>query len=669
MSIADLFLRESTEQDVSLISLPQDLDLWPETIISHVKEKLPDTKDMAIRISFLKKDEEQGVATGSVEITNKKINKTLYLPLIAKNFKMFPLDIYMVPDETKESSFETRPLTRRAFEEYFFNNRVFDSVTKPLDKLRNLYNGGQENLIMPPTYRNVHASAQVIDSLVGSISKEDIESFKDTVRSDQQALIGYEKRANLDVLKKIFNIKTAEEPTPALKNISIIKKDSPSRFKVVSVSDQAFDPIVEEIDKEELLYNLDDKVERPEDIIHEVESNGERMVFDGLSPKDKAIVYGGPKPENFQKVEDKPKPATIFGSYKVQDKNGVYHKGVVIPNMIDFNMKVLPHKVFINPQMSAFQTDILGVAVEEDHPMKTLKFRDPKVGVTGVFVYHNETNAIATYPVTIRSILDKPEARIAVVEKLDGTTIKLKLNDYSVGINDENFIDLAKIVHLGDKYLMPSKFKFVPMENLVELTNDPYLYGIKEAAKRVSTTPVRVIYTGASQFGVKGPDMRKMASQLGWDVTNLNPTQTVFLLAAKKCPLDKIATCLKLSSKEGESSVHGLPDIKWNTEHKKTASEDISKMKCNLYKEASFFEDSQVVDNVLSLNFINPENVNKFVNFIPLFKHTSNMLAQTLLAARLGMTEIPPEATSTAMTKLVEVIDGLEKMRLQVKED
>ena len=61
MSLPGLFLREARQQDNSLTQLPQDMDLWAETIVSLIREKLPESKQTTIKITFLKKNEELGV--------------------------------------------------------------------------------------------------------------------------------------------------------------------------------------------------------------------------------------------------------------------------------------------------------------------------------------------------------------------------------------------------------------------------------------------------------------------------------------------------------------------------------------------------------------------------------------------------------------------------------
>ena len=53
----------------------------------------------------------------------------------------------------------------------------------------------------------------------------------------------------------------------------------------------------------------------------------------------------------------------------------------------------------------------------------------------------------------------------------------------------------------------------------------------------------------------------------------------------------------------------------------------------------------------------------------PVLKSAAGQLAQLLLASRLGMNEIPASACSTAMYKLVDVIKGLERLKMHIEEN
>lgn len=681
MSLPGLFLREARHQDNSLTQLPQDMDLWAENIVSLIREKLPQSKHCTIKITFLKKNEELGTATGSAELYNQKLNKTIYVPLIVKNYALCPMDVMMVPNISVEHKFETVPLTQDYFKEALFNGDVFEKLDKPFDRLQQLYGYNQGRLTMPPTYRNVYASAQIIDSIKDTIWKEDIDELVGQLKSDERLLVGYEKRANLDVLRNIIKsqVKTAADEKPILKNVTLIKKDLGGKYKTITTSDEAYDPIVNDIG----IRELRDVVERSggdsEDTLHQVERNGEHLIFNELSPERPVVHHPGKS--QYQSTESSPVDVKIFGAYKVQDKNGVYHTGLVLPNVISYEMSPIPYKIFANKQKASVSNKIVGHLVEDKIVDGMFNFVEPRVGMTGTFIVRNEKNAIATFPITIRSIMDNGDSIHIVGMDLNGNKVKLKhtaWDDSRCPSSDQELKkefnmmpDLKKIVKVKDFYILPRSFRFLPLENFVDLSENANSIMKKAAAPYLDAMPIKVAHTGASQFALKGPDLIKMASKIGWNTNNLSAAQTIFLLSGKRCPLNKTAEAIKFAGKYGESSIHGLPRIIWGedvaAQRVKVASQYaniIRRLRVNLVKEASHFEDSQMVDSALSLNFINPDNLDKFTGFIPAFEDTIKMLAQTVLASRLGMTEIPEQASATAMMKLVDVVRGLKRLAI-----
>jgi hypothetical protein len=206
------------------------------------------------------------------------------------------------------------------------------------------------------------------------------------------------------------------------------------------------------------------------------------------------------------------------------------------------------------------------------------------------------------------------------------------------------------------------------MEGFDEVTNSLESYAVKTAGRRLTDKPVKLSPNGFDFYTLRGVD--KYAQAAGWDHTNLDRSQTKLILASLGCPMDKIAQAFKIASRSGVAEFHNLNFIP--TKAEKIASfrpkagaliKAAKSIKRNLFKEASFIDNAQTVDALLSLNFVTPSNISKFIGKIPHFKASISNLASALLASRLGMKEIPEEATAVAMEKLIEVIEGLEKLR------
>ena len=85
-------------------------------------------------------------------------------------------------------------------------------------------------------------------------------------------------------------------------------------------------------------------------------------------------------------------------------------------------------------------------------------------------------------------------------------------------------------------------------------------------------------------------------------------------------------------------------------------------LKQDLLKEAAALGDAQTVDKILALNFINPENVGTFANYLPELDEALSKVAEMLVASRLGLNQVPEGALEKSLTGLDTVIDGLRKL-------
>ena len=85
-------------------------------------------------------------------------------------------------------------------------------------------------------------------------------------------------------------------------------------------------------------------------------------------------------------------------------------------------------------------------------------------------------------------------------------------------------------------------------------------------------------------------------------------------------------------------------------------------------KCAAEAEEKETVDTVLSLNFINSENLGEFVDSIEELSDAQTKLAKLLVATRLGIKQVDAKTVKTAMDNLGYVIDDLEVMRSVMQE-
>jgi len=657
MSLPPLFLEEAKIEDTSNIKLPHDVKDWNTIIIKILKEKYPEVEGAIVKTHLVKTNDDIGTATGAISIHDQKLKKTVYIPLIVKNFSLSPLDVLLVPSPNKDNQFVTFPLTSDKLKETLFSESAFDHIERPLDRIQQLYMNPQSSTFHPPGSRHTYASAGALDAIAGTIKPDQKEQFVEELKSNPEALRRFEKHAHLDLLRKVASDE-AELDDAYADGVTLLKQDREGCIASTYTTDEIFDPIVlKGVDESRPLKGM--TTEEKREAINDVKRTGEKLVVLKTTPVVDVSLGPNVTPENYTKGEDAPMPIVSLGSYKIQDKNGLFHEGYAIPTVVDFNMKPTGSILFFNRDMYAVQSQMEGYFTGSPI-LEGINYARPYAGATGVFIFAEKGKALSTIPFTIKTMKSDFGGQILTGEDFLGNSLTVKTGlAYGESL-------IAKVNGIT---MVPSNFKFVPLANfkwaMTKVANmDHHDATWAALTARTSPSTVKIAHTGALQFAVKGPDMLKMAHMCSWDPSNLSIGQTSFLLAAKKCPMEKIARIIKIAaSPAGVGFVHGLPSVTFT----RPVTRSIPSV--NLVKQASYIDDTQVVDSVLSLNFINPENIAKFQAMIPLFEQCTRKLAQTLLASRLGMSEIPEGATSTAMGRLGDVIDGLKRLNVVEKKE
>lgn len=652
---ANLFVDTPEMEDVSLHQLGNDTETWPEEIIQKVKERLPRAQGMNLMVKFMKKDDENGVATGSVMINSA--DKVAVVPVIIKDFMMFPLDVMI-------ANSKLLPLTPDYFNAVFVNNALFDKIEEfpTFGGLGRFEDANLWNAIYPPSLgRYAYASSgeyPVLEALGSSIDGTELRDFLKNPANEKVAarlLIGPHK----EIITKLARLQPVNmnEFRQGVENliprsITMLRRGSPNKYTLLSSSDTVFHPGITKMDRSGAMKHLSTVSAHAEDDINDVDQNGEKFLH--IPPPKNNVILAKEDSEQIVSADE-------YDHYSVKTKTGVSVEGVVVPHVMDFDQKRLGLKLFIGKTMSTVQPEVFGVRLKNSrfHPESQV----PKVGQTGTFLYQPDTkHALATVPVTITGVTS------------DCGTVELRAQDLmgrpmKITLQQKSSFELHRIAKTAPgQYIVPSSMKWVGLEDMGEVTNSVDDYAVKQAGERLTNRPVTVIPTGFGQYSVRGVD--KYARAMGADPTNLDGYQVKFILAALGAGSEKIAHIMKSASKRGSAEVHNLNFIPLSSEKVADArplaramSKVASSLKHNLLKEASYLENSQTVDALLSLNFVSPTNVAKYVGKLPALKSAISHLASMLLASRLGMKEIPESAAASGMARLVEVVDGLERLK------
>lgn len=653
---ASLFLDAPEVQDGSMQQLSSSIENWPEEIIQKLKEVVPEISSLSVMVDLKKRNDENGCAVGSVSVTSpaKKAN----IPVVIKDFMLSPMDVFF-------GDGKLMPLTPDYFKMVFSSEQVFDEVEEfpTYAGIGRFEEGGSLfNVVYPPgvgRYAYASAGYPIIEEIAGSINGA---SIKDKIT--EKVAARFKSKGHLDLIQKIAALTTVnageyrqgvENLIP--RNIYALRMNGPGKYNLLSNSDKVFHPSTIELNKSNTETVLSKLSEKPQDCMHDVDRIGEKYL---AIPKAKDGVF------LTQDTSAKPVMADTFGGYVVKGKSGVRYHGMVIPKVIDFNQNMLDLKIFISEGMSSMQIDICGEPLKND-PFK-FKGAVPKPGQTGTFVYLSEDakGAIATVPVTVESIYRAAGDNYYNIKAvtLEGLTIRVKFRGDLINNTSPEY-RLRKIVSECDCYKLPDSMLWIPMQGFEHITDSVESYLIKEASLNV---PVTLIHNGGKHYAIKGVD--KYASAMKCDKTNIMENDVKFLLLSLGAGAENTAQLLKTAQQKGKAQIFGLatpPLMSEKIAAKKPMAANLIKiansLKSDMIKAASYMDNSQTVDAMLSLNFVTPDNISKFVAKIPQFKAAMSSLASCLLASRLGMREIPEGTVASALSRMVEVVKGLEALR------
>jgi len=649
---ANLFVDTPEMQDVSLHRLSNDSDVWPEEIIQHVKEKVPGSDTIQLMVKFMKKDDENGTATGSVIASSPK--KKVLIPIIIKDFKLYPLDVMI-------SSGKLLPLTVNYFAKAFSDDaEVFQDLEQfpTFSGLGRFEDANMWDAIYPPALgRYAYASSLEFPMMEVASDYIDGKAFLHKLAEDHGSVARFYANGYRDVLLKIgelqpVNSNEFSDGKERLldKNILTLRREGPDKYNILATDCNVFHPAMTAMPRKDMVDFLYEVSDQAEDDINAVDQNGEKTIV----PFDHGDVMLAKPERNIAET------ANEFDHYAVKNyKTGVEVEGIVIPRVINFEQEPQNLKIFIGKTMATIQPEICGMRIQNsDFRIEGAPLR---IGQTGCFVYQpDDSHGLATIPVTLESVWQDGCVLAAKVRDLKGNRFKLRFNPQ---------MKLQRIAEMGDNcYCMPTEFKWQPMQGFEPVSSTPEEYAIKTAA-RVPTNKSTIVDLGSGSYGIKG-SIEKLANSVGWQRTGLSRGQAEFLAASMGCGNKDLGKLFKTAAVKGHADfyVHKLPmtgeeKIAAEAPRRQKLEKLASLLRKDCIKEASYMDNAQTVDALLSLNFISPDNISKYVSKVPVLKAAASAMAGCLLASRLGMQEIPEQATAAGMYKLVETIEGLEKLK------
>ena len=648
------------EKLASPVKLSDNPDNWQMEIGSELYKQLPFLTDYSVNVILERMSPERGYAFGSAEVNNKSESPVEHQP---KNFIRIPIivkDRLMQPPDVMLSEGKAYPCTETRLREMLMRTESLEITTrKPPDQ-------GMVDQLYPPLrtnygYGNAVATgvgsggfgkqAGLLSQIAPTIDPKQVDAFITKIAGDRELALMAER--NKDFKKLAFEIVGAEHTTIEKRAATLVDhirptvvqfvKQANGRIKLSWANRNAFLVKTAEVGPEQAGAMM-----------------GESAPSMAQAPEGTTITVSTEKAKKESLIEEVFEKADSYGEYKVHGENGEELEGFVMP-IVDFQMQPLDLYLWSDGQGTyAVQDEIAGS--KQDHNPENIPQVDPEEG-DGVFYFHEPAGARALLPMTIHHTqTDTDGLPFWVGEDMFGEQITVTK---IAGIE-------AVEEHAPGCYLIPEGCMWLPLQTPIHLVKTvEEMEGGAEAQNAPNQAEIKG--TGPGEVSVDGPPLDKVAAK---DKHFIKHAEAEFLLVAMGANPFQVREKLAQAHKGYTVKLGGLRPIMplglLHAEMKKQAAailENFPYHLCtDLVKEAAALEGSETVDNILSLNFINPENIATFADNLPALDATAQKLAELLMAARMGMSNINEGACERAMRNLDKVIDGLKELQVKTTE-
>lgn len=684
-STMNLFIRPEVqfEKVAAEVELPEDPNTWPKEVLDELFKQVPYISDFQPRVVMDKVDSERRYGLGYVEVSNQSEApmysdpnmmeaagvRSVRIPVIIRDGKLFPFDL-LLNDQSV-----TLPLTESRLRQAIFRPQAFDVTSKmPGDQsmLGQLYPpyrqnygfGGGGGVSVPADMGKMgsafedyltekepvkQASARtepvvpfrkkasaILKEILPTINSSDLAQFKDTVNADYGLQLQFQKNASAEFsLRMLASCEpmTKEKLASALPNhirptVVQVTRANPG-YLVKAASHHYWRPTEELLDRGEVIRRFGEKIALAADISGSA-TLGEDAATEEAPEQSAAALVTEP------------------GLYKVTTTDGTELVGFVIPNLIDTDGAQLPLYLFTNGSQSTVQSEIYGEHSGEGANLPT----GPIAGM-GAFFCATPEGIKATIPMQLNgSYTSEGEPDTHSGETFDGRPVEVSVQpniQEPIGTED-------------GKLLLPQTWQWTPMDKAVNvaLAGSEEDFGDADAEKEAMLH----IYSDGSTFSFSGAPVEKLASE---DRTFLDVDAALFLLtglgvhqgfgatklahamAGNRSEAVKVGRELTLA-KEAEAGA---------LERAREQLAHMPDLRQNLIKEAAMIQDPMAVDTVLSLGFINPENIMTFVSYLPQLDEVQQKLCELLMAARIGLSGLSETALERAVRSVEETLEGL----------
>lgn len=491
--------------------------------------------------------------------------------------------------------------------------------------------------------KDLEKTSSVLSSILPSISELDFQGFLADLDRDQDAKLAF---ANNPSASEALNKLASYEPTErdlvqelrenTNYNIAQIKHLDGGMYEVKVASSSSWDPVSKILNRGEVHDLFGPKV------VLAADTSGSVTMAEGVLTEN--------SPESVEQAQ----PIKDFGMYKVRSLDGKLLIGYVFPNLYELDGTSVPLALFTNGSDHALQGEISGIKISEG---ASVMEGHPRGKGCFVRILPNG-KAEATVPMEIHVESGRDNQTYFLAQGYSGQSFKVSQQP-----------NIKNIMSVDGVTVIPDDFHWMPLSGeAVVLMSDPTQ--VTKTAEHVRDLMSVTIRGTRDSYSLSGECVAKLAQD---QKSFLSTDDALFLLAGVGVNPNLAATKLGEAS-DGFRPVsvpftRTIKLAKDRLEESRKLAQDVqirSLRPVHLVKEAAYINDPMALDTVLSLGFLNEDNILEFVDSLPKIEDAQKKMCELLFGSRVGMTEIPEEPLERSIRATEKVLSALKALAFHV---
>jgi hypothetical protein len=640
-------------------TLGDDPALWPKELISALLEQAGYLGQYRVDQRTLGQDDKRGYAYGFFVVSPQQApdlrpsdigpnvpqgpqGTSIRIPFIVEKKKLKALAVFIDP-----SSGKAYPLTQRRVDALLYSSAPLEVAQSATDVSSPTMSGDGQLPEAPGGGMSKAASlCSIVGQTISPIVKEKISSF---IANDPEALYATETNPMFRTKLAEFlgaKSKTAHEiketVRASLPTDAILLEKTADGYRLTAACARAYYDDVTDITGV-LQTTL------PNALRKEADAKGYAVHIKNLHIPPEVI--------------NPPQKIKTSGAYMVQTSTNHAEPALVFTHVRDLEGKAVDGVLVKTAAGHAYADAAYGTPTDNlPTALTTTSWQELPRG-KGVFIKEGSSGAEASVPVDI-----------TFYEESDGTYAH-----YNAGLSsgkirvtqgvphEDGVVKLAAGLYAANPRTLVS---FLPLGNKVNLATTAEV-AVKLASANMHGKEV-VITHSDGEYSLAGVPVEA----LGGRAQFASEPETTFYLGLTGVPPLLGHTKLAEAQVYGRSSVVVYRTVATYKAQQSLAKHAAAKVMpffpeedYSLLKIAAGLQEENTVDAVLSLNFITPENLAVFVEYLPILEEATAKICELLLAAQLGVNDISETAATRAITALEAITAGLELLQLKSKEE